>query len=274
MVRNSTLRLSNLRVIQNYRVDTKVMIKVVFNILLSVLSFGGILYLLMQYIIPYFNMDLISKACITVKNSEIACSVNKYFEIIVPKVERITTLLPSIDYIFAIKCIRIMVITSFISMLVFLIINTINSIMCFIKKLSNEQSRYICITSFVVSDILSAISSYISLGIFSLTSCSISALLPIVFFNFGAKIHFYIAIWLVSLVSFIVVFVKFIEIKKRRIESLSNLRENIITYCVGVVLMTLPIITSMIILAAITIILLLIIFIIVIYIAKGLAFGK
>lgn len=270
---NSPHSLAVLRVKQDYKIDAKVKIKSVFNILISALLFTGIIYSLRAYILPYFNMDLINKACYIVGHSGIADSINDMFNFIVPQTDRISKMLSGLNANDTVNITRILVITSLISALMFLGFNIINSIICLLMNLTEGHKHSIKISVFVISDIFSATVSYISLAIFFVAACFIAVLLPVVFFDLGNEIYFYATIWVISLIASIIVIVKFIKFKRERHSCLYDLRENIFTYFAGVIVAIFPAISAIIILAVLTIIMLIIVLKLVIYITKGLAFG-
>lgn len=270
---NSPHSLAVLRVRQDYKIDAKVKIKSVFNILISALLFAGIIYSLNAYISPYFNMDLINKACYIVGHSGIADSINDMFNFIVPQADRISKIFSGINADDAVNIARILVITSLISALMFLGFNIINSIICLLMNLTEGHKHSIKISVFVISDIFSATISYISLAIFFVAACFIAVLLPVVFFNLGNEVYFYAAVWVISLIASIIVIVKFVKIKRERLSCLYDLRENIFTYFAGVIVAIFPAISAIIILAILTVAMFIIVLKIVIYITKNLAFG-
>lgn len=270
---NSPHSLAVLRVRQDYKIDAKVKIKSVFNILISALLFAGIIYSLNAYISPYFNMDLINKACYIVGHSGIADSINDMFNFIVPQADRISKIFSGINADDAVNIARILVITSLISALMFLGFNIINSIICLLMNLTEGHKHSIKISVFVISDIFSATISYISLAIFFVAACFIAVLLPVVFFNLGNEVYFYAAVWVISLIASIIVIVKFVKFKRERLSCLYDLRENIFTYFAGVIVAVFPTISAIIVLAILTIVMFIIVLKIVIYITKGLVFG-
>lgn len=270
---NSPHSLAVLRVKQDYKIDAKVKIKSVFNILISALLFAGIIYSLRAYILPYFNMDLINKACYIVGHSGVAESINNMFSFIVPQTDRISKMLSGLNANDTVNIARILVITSLISALMFLGFNIINSIICLLMNLTEGHKHSIKISVFVISDIFSATVSYISLAIFFVAACFIAVLLPVVFFDLGNEIYFYATVWVISLIASIIVIVKFVKFKRERLSCLYDLRENIFTYFAGVIVAIFPAISAIIILAVLTIIMLIIVLKLVIYITKGLAFG-
>ena len=265
--------LAVLRVRQDYKIDAKVKIKSVFNILISALLFVGIIYSLKAYILPYFNMDLINKACYIVGHSGAADSINDMFNFIVPQTDRISKIFSGMNANDAVNIARMSVIVSLTSALIFLGLNIINSIICLLSKLTEGHKHSIKISVFVIFDILSATVSYISLAIFFVTACFIAVLLPVIFFNLGNEIYFYAAVWAVSLIASVTVIVKFIKFKRERLSYLRDLRENVFTYLAGVVVAVFPAISAIIVLAILTVIMLIIVLKLVIYITKGLAFG-
>lgn len=271
---NSPHSLAVLRVRQDYKINAKVKIKSVFNILISALLFAGIIYLLNAYIFPYFNMDLINKACYIVGHSGIADSINDMFNFIVPQADRISKIFSGINADDAVNIARILVITSLISALMFLGFNIINSIICLLINLTEGHKHSIKISVFVISDIFSATISYISLAIFFVAACFIAVLLPVVFFNLGNEVYFYAAVWVISLIASIIVIVKFVKFKRERLSCLYDLRENIFTYFAGVIVAVFPTISAMIVLAILTVVMFIIVLKIVIYITKGLVFGR
>ena len=270
---NSPHSLAVLRVRQDYKIDAKVKIKSVFNILISALLFAGIIYSLNAYISPYFNMDLINKACYIVGHSGIADSINDMFNFIVPQADRISKIFSGINADDAVNIARILVITSLISALMFLGFNIINSIICLLMNLTEGHKHSIKISVFVISDIFSATISYISLAIFFVAACFIAVLLPVVFFNLGNEVYFYAAVWVISLIASIIVIVKFVKFKRERLSCLYDLRENIFTYFAGVIVAVFPTISAIIILTILTVVMFIIVLKIVIYITKGLVFG-
>lgn len=270
---NSPHSLAVLRVRQDYKIDAKVKIKSVFNILISALLFAGIIYSLNAYISPYFNMDLINKACYIVGHSGIADSINDMFNFIVPQADRISKIFSGINADDAVNIARILVITSLISALMFLGFNIINSIICLLINLTEGHKHSIKISVFVISDIFSATISYISLAIFFVAACFIAVLLPVVFFNLGNEVYFYAAVWVISLIASIIVIVKFVKFKRERLSCLYDLRENIFTYFAGVIVAVFPTISAIIVLAILTVVIFIIVLKIVIYITKGLVFG-
>lgn len=270
---NSPHSLAVLRVRQDYKIDAKVKIKSVFNILISALLFAGIIYSLRAYILPYFNMDLINKACYIVGHSGIADSINDMFNFIVPQADRISKIFSGINADDAVNIARILVIASLISALMFLGFNIINSIICLLINLTERHKHSIKISVFVISDIFSATISYISLAIFFVAACFIAVLLPVVFFNLGNKVYFYAAVWVISLIASIIVIVKFVKFKRERLSCLYDLRENIFTYFAGVIVAVFPTISAIIVLAILTVVMFIIVLKIVIYITKGLVFG-
>lgn len=270
---NSPHSLAVLRVRQDYKIDAKVKIKSVFNILISALLFAGIIYSLNAYISPCFNMDLINKACYIVGHSGIADSINDMFNFIVPQADRISKIFSGINAEDAVNIARILVITSLISALMFLGFNIINSIICLLMNLTEGHKHSIKISVFVISDIFSATISYISLAIFFVAACFIAVLLPVVFFNLGNEVYFYAAVWVISLIASIIVIVKFVKFKRERLSCLYDLRENIFTYFAGVIVAVFPTISAIIVLAILTVVMFIIVLKIVIYITKGLVFG-
>lgn len=270
---NSPHSLAVLQARQDYKIDAKVKIKSVFNILISALLFAGIIYSLNAYISPYFNMDLINKTCYIVGHSGIADSINDMFNFIVPQANRISKIFSGINADDAVNIARILVITSLISALMFLGFNIINSIICLLMNLTEGHKHSIKISVFVISDIFSATISYISLAIFFVAACFIAVLLPVVFFNLGNEVYFYAAVWVISLIASIIVIVKFVKIKRERLSCLYDLRENIFTYFAGVIVAIFPAISAIIILAILTVVMFIIVLKIVIYITKNLAFG-
>lgn len=270
---NSPHSLAVLQVRQDYKIDAKVKIKSVFNILISALLFAGIIYSLRAYILPYFNMDLINKACYIVGHSGVAESINNMFSFIVPQTDRISKMLSGLNANDTVNIARILVITSLISALMFLGFNIINSIICLLMNLTEGHKHSIKISVFVISDIFTATVSYISLAIFFVAACFIAVLLPVVFFDLGNEIYFYATVWVISLIASIIVIVKFFKSKRERLSCLYYLRENIFTYFAGVIVAIFPAISAIIILAVLTIIMLIIVLKLVIYITKGLAFG-
>ncbi len=270
---NSPHSLAVLRVRQDYKINAKVKIKSVFNILISALLFAGIIYSLNAYISPYFNMDLINKACYIVGHSGIADSINDMFNFIVPQADRISKIFSGINADDAVNIARILVITSLISALMFLGFNIINSIICLLINLTEGHKHSIKTSVFVISDIFSATISYISLAIFFVAACFIAVLLPVVFFNLGNEVYFYAAVWVISLIASIIVIVKFVKFKRERLSCLYDLRENIFTYFAGVIVAVFPTISAIIVLAILTVLMFIIVLKIVIYITKGLVFG-
>lgn len=270
---NSPHSLAVLRVRQDYKIDAKVKIKSVFNILISALLFAGIIYSLNAYISPCFNMDLINKACYIVGHSGIADSINDMFNFIVPQADRISKIFSGINADNAVNIARILVITSLISALMFLGFNIINSIICLLMNLTEGHKHSIKISVFVISDIFSATISYISLAIFFVAACFIAVLLPVVFFNLENEVYFYAAVWVISLIASIIVIVKFVKFKRERLSCLYDLRENIFTYFAGVIVAVFPTISAIIVLAILTVVMFIIVLKIVIYITKGLVFG-
>lgn len=270
---NSPHSLAVLQVRQDYKIDAKVKIKSVFNILISALLFAWIIYSLRAYILPYFNMDLINKACYIVGHSSVAESINNMFSFIVPQTDRISKMLSGLNANDTVNIARILVITSLISALMFLGFNIINSIICLLMNLTEGHKHSIKISVFVISDIFSATVSYISLAIFFVAACFIAVLLPVAFFDLGNEIYFYATVWVISLIASIIVIVKFVKFKRERLSCLYDLRENIFTYFAGVIVAIFPAISAIIILAVLTIIMLIIVLKLVIYITKGLAFG-
>lgn len=270
---NSPHSLAVLQVRQDYKIDAKVKIKSVFNILISALLFAWIIYSLRAYILPYFNMDLINKACYIVGHSGVAESINNMFSFIVPQTDRISKMLSGLNANDTVNIARILVITSLISALMFLGFNIINSIICLLMNLTEGHKHSIKISVFVISDIFSATVSYISLAIFFVAACFIAVLLPVAFFDLGNEIYFYATVWVISLIASIIVIVKFVKFKRERLSCLYDLRENIFTYFAGVIVAIFPAISAIIILAVLTIIMLIIVLKLVIYITKGLAFG-
>lgn len=262
-----------LRVRQDYKIDAKVKIKAVFNILISALLLAGIIYSLKAYILPYFNIDLINKTCYIVGHSSIADSINDMFNFIVPQADRISKIFSGMNANDAVNIARILVIVSLISALVFLGFNIVNSLICVLKDFTEGHKHSIKISVFVISDIFSAIVSYISLAIFFVTACFIAVLLPVVFFNLGNEIYFYAAVWAVSLITSIIVIVKFVKFKRERLSCLYDLRENIFTYFAGIIVAVFPAISAIIVLAVLTVIMFIIVLKLVSYITKGLAFG-
>ncbi len=270
---NLPYSLAVLRVRQDYKIDAKVKIKSVFNILISALLCAGIIYSLKAYILPCFNVDLINKACYIVGHSGVAESINDMFNFIVPQTDRISKMFSGMNANDAVNIARILIIVSLISALVFFGFNIVNSLICVLKDFTEGHKHSVKISVFVISDILSATVSYISLAIFFVTACFIAMLLLVIFFNLGNEIYFYAAVWSVSLITSIIVIVKFVKFKRERLSCLYDLRENIFTYFAGIIVAVFPAISSIIVLTVLTIIMLIIVLKIVIYITKGLVFG-
>lgn len=251
-----------LRIRQNYTINTKVKVKSVFNILFTFFLFGGAVYLLKECIIPFFNAESMNRILSAIYKSDIAEFVNEYFNLIIPDTNRISKILP-INTNFAIDSVRLLVIATVISTLVFLFFNIINSLTCIIYDTIHKR-RNINNFVFVATDLTSAIVSYTSLALYFVTACYLATIFPIIVFDFNGKIWPYAIIWCISTIVFVLAIIKFIKVKRERLKYLRDLRENLFTYFLGVFICMLPFIASVMVSAilAITIVILLILFLI------------
>lgn len=227
---------------QKYTIDTTIKIKTAFNALFAAVLLVGVIYLLAECIIPFCNAELLNRMLSAIYESNIAEFVNEYFNCIIPDINRISTILP-ISTNYALKTIRILIISTVISTIVFLIFNIVNSVTCIIYDAVNKKHN-VNNGIFVITDLTSAIVSYISLALYFIMACYFATIFPIIVFNFNGKIWPYAIIWCVSTIMFVLAIIKFVKTKHERLKYLKDLRENLLTYFVGILICMLPLIST------------------------------